>query len=152
MIKWIKIGDLVYQNIEPKTIDEDGNEIWNIPSDLEKLRSCTIDTLNWLIGQSVKTTTGGQDITKLSAANSKAVVLVTKLIESLNPDTSALTTKEQEIYDKMKLLAQSGYADSDLLLRSLDSVFEAIQQYSALVDEAVKAQSVDELIEILEKV
>ena len=50
MIKVIKIGNLIYQNIEPKHIDENGNEIWNpnIPQDIDSLKSCFKDTLDWL--------------------------------------------------------------------------------------------------------
>ncbi|ADU96037.1 hypothetical protein Theam_0063 [Thermovibrio ammonificans HB-1] len=47
MLKLIKIGNLIYQNIEPKTVDENGNEIWNIPQDETELKSCFKDTLDW---------------------------------------------------------------------------------------------------------
>jgi len=48
MIKIIKIGDLIYENIEPFVVDESGNKIWNVPENENELRSCVIDTLNWL--------------------------------------------------------------------------------------------------------
>jgi adenine-specific DNA methylase len=147
MIKTIKIGDLVYQGIEPKTIDENGNEIWNIPNDLEKLRVCVIDTLNWLIGQEVKNNVG--DYTKLSAANSKAVVLLVKAVDGI-VDKSNFTQTEQDIWSAMLKLANTGYSDSNLLLNSLKSVSENITKYSTLIDNALKATTVDELIKILE--
>lgn len=46
MIRIIKLGNLIYENIEPKVIDE--NEVWNVPQNEEQLRTCMIDTLNWL--------------------------------------------------------------------------------------------------------
>jgi len=47
MLSKIKLGNCIYENIEPKTIDENGNEIWNIPNDLEQLKQAYIDTLKW---------------------------------------------------------------------------------------------------------
>jgi adenine-specific DNA methylase len=147
MIKTIKIGDLVYQGIEAKTIDENGKEIWNIPSDLEKLRACTIDTLNWLIGQEVKNSVG--DYTKLSAANSKALVLLVKAVDGV-ADKSNFTQTEQDIWNEMLKLANAGYGDSNLLLNSLKAVSENITKYSTMIDSALKATTVEELIKILE--
>jgi hypothetical protein len=148
MIKTIKIGDLVYQNIEAKTIDENGNEVWNIPNDLEKLRACVIDTLNWLIGQEVKNILG--DYTKLSAANSKAVVLLVKAVDGV-ADKSNFTQTEQDIWNEMLKLANAGYGDSQLLLNSLNAVTDNIQTYSDKINKALAATSTDELISLLEE-
>jgi hypothetical protein len=147
MIKTIKIGDLVYQGIEAKTIDGNGNEVWNIPNDLEELRGCVIDTLNWLIGQEVKNSVG--DYTKLSAANSKAIVLLVKALGN-NADTSNFTDTEKQIWDKLSALGDAGYSDSQLLLNSLTAVIRSVTQYSTMIDNALKATTVEELIEILE--
>ena len=56
MIKLIKIDNLVYQNIEPKSIDENGQEVWSIPQDFETLKYCAIDTIKWQAGQKLKET------------------------------------------------------------------------------------------------
>ena len=56
MIKIIKLGKAIYENIEPKTIDQDGNEIWNIPNDLKQLKQAFIDTVKWQANQSLKET------------------------------------------------------------------------------------------------
>ncbi len=48
MVKIIKLGNLIYENIEPKIIDENGNENWNIPNDLIQLKTALSDTLTWL--------------------------------------------------------------------------------------------------------
>jgi len=48
MIRMIKIGDLVYENIEPYFVDENGNKVWIVPSDEEQLKDAFIDTLNWI--------------------------------------------------------------------------------------------------------
>jgi adenine-specific DNA methylase len=148
MIKTIKIGNLVYQGIEAKTIDENENEVWNIPNNLEELRSCVIDTLNWLIGQEVKNSVG--DYTKLSAANSKAVVLLVKAVDNVI-DKSNFTQTEQDIWNEMLKLANAGYSDSNLLLNSLKAVSENITKYSMMIDNALKAITVEELIKILEE-
>jgi hypothetical protein len=47
MIRIIKIGDIVYEGIEPFYLDENGNRIWNIPQDIEQLKQVLIDTVKW---------------------------------------------------------------------------------------------------------
>ena len=150
MIKQIKIGELVYEKIEPYTINENGERVWNIPNDLEKLRKCTIDTFNWLIGQKVKQVSGG-DNTKLAAANSKAIVLLVKLISTLKPDISILTDKEKQIYSLLKEFASNGYSDSELLLNTLTAVLNNIGEYSQKIEQAQQATSIEELIKLLEE-
>ena len=148
MIKVIKINELVFERIEPYTINENGERVWNIPSSLEELRKCTIDTFNWLIGQKVKEVSGG-DSTKLSAANSKAIVLLVKLVDTLKPDTSKLTDKEKQIFNLLKEFANNGYSDSELLLNPLNAVLNNIGEYSQKITKAQNAKSVDELIKLL---
>ena len=148
MIKVIKIRDLVYQGIEAKVADEKGNITWNIPNDLKTLRNCVVDTFNWLIGQEVKKT-GGGDFTKLSAANSKAIVLLVKAL-SANADTSKFTDTEKQVWTAMQNSVNAGYCDSKLLLNSITAVTDNIQTYSAKIDKALAATSVDELIALLE--
>ncbi len=147
MIKLIKIQDLIYQNYEEKYIDENGNEVWNIPSNVQELLPIVLDTINWWVGDKVKKATG--DFTKLSAANSKAIALLFKIVDSLQPDTSNLTEKEQSAYDAMKALAGAGYSDSDLLNSSIQAVNEYIQRGAELGVQAMQAQSVEELIGVL---
>ena len=147
MIKQIKIGNLIYTNIEHKITDENGQEIWNIPTDVEELRKATIDTINWKIGNDVKKATG--DFAKLTAANSKAIVIVLKLLNTLNPDTSSLTDFEKSAYDKMQILANNGYGDSELLNTSLDAVTNGVTKGQDLISKALQATTIDELIGIL---
>jgi hypothetical protein len=149
MIKTIKIGDLVYQNIEAKTTDENGNEVWNIPNDLETLRNCVIDTFNWLVGQEVKKAIGG-DFVKMSASNSKAIVLIIKALDS-SADKSNFTDTEKAIWDTMLNLGNSGYCDSELLLNSITAVGNKIQEFSSKISNAMKATTTDELISLLEE-
>ncbi len=47
MIRIIKIGDTIYEKIEPFYFDENGNQIWNIPQDIEQLKQALIDTIKW---------------------------------------------------------------------------------------------------------
>ena len=47
MIRIIKLGNTIYENIEPYYIDENGNKVWNIPNDLETLKQAYIDTVRW---------------------------------------------------------------------------------------------------------
>ena len=147
MIKIIKIGDLVYQGYEEKTISESGNVTWNIPTDVDKFREIVIDTINWQIGQNIQNVMSS--LTALSAANSKAIALIIKLLNTLKPDTSKLTKLESDAYKKILTLANNGYSDSQLLNKSLDAVMSNIQTGSKLIAQATKATTIDELIKIL---
>ena len=147
MIKLIKINNLIYKNYAERYVDEQGNEIWNIPDNVQELLPVALDTINWWVGDKVKKATG--DFTKLSAANSKAIALLFKIVDSLNPNTSNLTEKEQAAYDAMKALAGAGYSDSDLLNSSIQAVNKYIQKGAQLAEQAIQAQSVEELISVL---
>ena len=56
MIKIIKLNNLIYENIEPFYIDENGNKIWNIPNDVDSLKAVLIDTVKWQAGLKLKET------------------------------------------------------------------------------------------------
>jgi len=127
--------------------DEEGNKVWNIPMDVKKFRKIVIDTINWKIGDEVKKATG--DLAKLSAANSKAIVIVLKLLDTLSPDVSVLTDLEKSAYDKMLTLANNGYGDSELLNTSLDAITNGVTKGQDLISKALQATTIDELIGIL---
>ena len=150
MIKLIKIGDLIYQGFEEKIFDEKGNAIWNIPTDVEEFRKITIDTINWYVGDAVKKQIG--DFAKLSAANSKAIVLLTKLLVTLSPDDSKLSDLEKSAWDKLTAFADNGYADSKLLNNSLSAVSDYVVKGGELISKALQATTLDELIGILNEV
>jgi len=148
MIKVIKLGDSIYQNYEEKTINENGQEVWNIPTDLTKLKAIAVDTINWVAGDRIKKTVQN-NITLLNASNSKAIVLLGKIINSLNPDLSKLTDNEKNAFDKMVTLGNNGYADSKLLNTMMDSVTSNITSLSKKIADVEKAESIDEVIDIL---
>jgi len=147
MIKLIKMNGLVYQGFEEKSFDESGKEVWNIPTNIEEFRKIVIDTINWQMGQEITKATG--NYTKLSAANSKAIIVLLKLLDTLNPDTSKLDSLENTAYKKMTELASQGYGDSKLLNDSLDAVLNGITKGQNLISKALQATSINELIEIL---
>jgi len=148
MIKVIKLGDSIYSGIEEKSIDEKGNEIWNIPTDLTKLKAIAVDTINWVAGDRVKKAVQN-NITLLNASNSKAIVLLGKIINSLNPDLSKLTDNEKNAFDKMVALGNNGYADSKLLNTMMDSVTSNITSLSKKIADVQNANSTDDVIKIL---
>ncbi len=147
MIKLIKIDDLIYQGFQEKSFDENGKETWNIPTDVEEFRKITIDTINWWVGNKVKKQTGS--FAKMSAANSKAIVLLTKLLTTLSPDDSKLSDLEKSAWDKLTAFADNGYADSKLLNNSLMAVSDYVVKGGDLIDKTIKATTLDELISIL---
>lgn len=148
MIKIIKLGDLIHQNIEEKIIDKNGNEVWSIPTDLTELKQIAVDTVNWVIGNKVKKAFNNNQ-TALSSANSKAITLLAKLISTLNPDISTLTELEKLAYDKIVASANSGYADSQLLNSSLDVVAVNLQVGGKAIADIQNATTIDEVIAVL---
>ena len=148
MIKVIKLGDSIYQNYEEKTINDNGQEVWNIPTDLTKLKTIATDTIDWVAGDRVKKAVQN-NLTLLNASNSKAIVLLVKVINSLNPDTSNLTTNEKDAFDKMTTLANNGYTDSKLLNAVIDSVMNNVTSLSQKIADVQNANSIDEIIKIL---
>jgi len=56
MIRIIKLDNFFYENIEPYYIDENGNQIWNVPNDLYQLKQALIDTVKWQANQKLKET------------------------------------------------------------------------------------------------
>lgn len=66
MLRILKLGNIVYENFEPKTFvateyDENGmptkfEEKWIIPTDLDTLKSAFIDTVKWQASNKLKET------------------------------------------------------------------------------------------------
>jgi len=55
MIKLIKLGNRIYENIEAKTIDPETNqEIWNVPNDETALKTAFKDTIDWYTDKYIK--------------------------------------------------------------------------------------------------
>ena len=148
MIKYIKQGNLIYQNIEPFYIDENGNKVWNIPNDPAQLKSCLEDTLGWLVLNKINQIIQGAD--KKDASTSKAICLLAKIINTLNPDLPQLTQKEQDAFNKMLNLADAGYTDSTLLNDMLQSLIDALNWYSTKMHELEGLTTLDELIQFAE--
>ena len=53
---FIKLGDKIYDSLVPVQYDEEGNEVWNIPNDLDQLKQALIDTVKWQANQKLKET------------------------------------------------------------------------------------------------
>ena len=148
MIKILKIENKVYQNFEEKKLDEKGNEVWNIPTDLKEFRAMAVDTINWQIGDNVKKALGNTQ-TNLSASNAKGIVLVSKVLNTLNPNLDGLTDLEKDSWQKMVALADSGYSDSELLNNSLTKVSEYIEAGTDKIARITSANSIENIINIL---
>ncbi len=148
MIKTIKVGDLVYQGIEPYYIDENSNKQWNIPNTPDTLKPVILDTLAWIVSQKIQNAIGGQN--KVNTSASKSVVLLAKLINTLKPDTTKLTDNEKTIYNDMITLADNGYSDSNLLKQSFDAIKNALTNYTNHLKEIEGLTTIDDMIKFLE--
>lgn len=159
MIRVIKLGDVIYQGIEskvwraedPDNPNSSAKLVYNplLPSDAESLKNTLMDTLGWIVGQEIVKTVG--DSNKKDASNSKAIVLLAKLISTLNPDTSGLTENELNAYNKMLALAENGYSDSTLLNRTLDAVISKLHWYAEKLNElnSIDTNSADALDKLI---
>ena len=58
----------------------------------------------------------------LSASNAKAIALLAKLLEPTQEQLDSLIDLEKDSWNKIKSLANNGYADSNMLNASLESV------------------------------
>ena len=146
---FIKLGEKVYDSLVPVQYDEDGNEIWNIPNDYDSLKAAIEDTLGWLVFNNIQKSIN-RSPDKLNASNSKAICLLTKVINTLNPDLTQLTEKEQSAFNKLLSLANDGYTDSDLLNFTSDQLQTQLDWYTNKIQELNNLSTVDELINFLE--
>jgi len=150
MVKTLKVGDLVYQNIDVKIVDDEGNIIDNpnIPSEPQELKNALADTLSWIVGQSIVKTIGNAN--KKDTSTTKAVMLLAKVVNSMNPDISNLTTNEQNALQKMVDLADIGYTDSELLNATLDELKTQLEWYTTKTAELEALSTYDELVAFAE--
>jgi len=116
----------------------------NIP--LEVLQQATIDALGQIISQKLAEFFAS---TKRDAATSKAIVLLTKVINTLNPDLSSLTQKEQDAFNKMLQLANLGYSDSDLLNASIDTLLTLLNWYAQQIQTITSFVFIEQIIDYL---
>ena len=150
MIKviYLKKEGRIEENYTEKYLDENGNEVWNIPTDLSKFKEIAIDTINWKMGDNVKKMTGNV-ATNLNVANAKAIALLTKIISNGDPDLGDLSTLEKSNWEKLSTLANNGYADSELLDKSLSAVLDSISTGTTKIIAIMGASTIEEIIGIL---
>ncbi len=148
---FIKLGDKIYDSLVPVQYDEEGNEIWNIPNDYDSLKAAIEDTLGWFVFNNIQKSIN-RSPDKLSASNSKAICLLAKVINTLNPDLTQLTEKEQSAFNKLLSLANDGYTDSILLNFTIDKLQEQLDWYANKIQELNNLTTVDELINFLENI
>ena len=151
MIKQIKIGQNIYDGFEKSTVLEDGSVVENITTNIDELKAIAIDTINWQIGDSVKKSVGNTNV-NLSASNAKGIALLAKVVNAQSPDTSSLTELETDSWNKLVALADGGYADSELLNTSLTNVSEFIARATDKVARVTQAESIDDVITILNEI
>jgi len=149
MIKQIKIDNKIYSDFEVYSLDEDGTKTLNIPNDLNDFKQIAIDTINWQIGSNVKKALGNTQV-NLSAVNSKAIALVIKILDAMDVDVSEiLSEKEQDSFNKLVALSNSGYSDSDMLNNSLSAVINGRIHGHGKTERVMKAKTHEEVIAIL---
>ena len=149
MIRIIKLRNKVFRNIEPYVLDDDGQKIWNIPATPDDLKDALLDTLGFITSEKIISTIG--DVNKKDAGTSKALVLLAKIVDSLNPNLSILSKNEKESFKKMVELAASGYSDSDLLKKSFEALENHVKWYAQKYNEVSQLSTLQELITFAEK-
>jgi len=147
ILRIIKIGDTIYENIYLYTEDENGNRIYNIPTDITELKQAVNDTLGYLTMKKISSILVAVD--KKDAAMTKAICLLAKVINSLSPDTTVLTDKEQTAFKAMVSLADSGYTDSELLNNALTEISSALAWYESKASELESLNDFDSIVSFL---
>ena len=151
--------DTILSNVSPYTTvmvgDEENPQFIEEPihpaiEDLTQLKAMAISTINWVIGQEVKKGLSNE-FTKMSAVSTKAVVLLAKVLQELTDTTglTTLTTKEQTAFDNIVALANTGYADSDLLINSFAVLDAAFAKYQPMIDDVTNATSTTKVLDVL---
>jgi len=151
IIKYLKVDSDILVNTQIKTTNNPELPGIYITDDLDTFKQYAVDTINWVIGQEVLNALN-KEFTKLSTANSKAIALLAKLINTLNPDTTVLSETEKDIFDQLLRLADNGYSDSRLLKNTLEIVSKNIAKYIPLIAEVNKASTINDVIVVLAKI
>lgn len=150
MIKQLKIGNMVHDSIEEKTISEDGTEAWNIPRDLNEFKTMALDTFNYQAGRSVLLVSGSH--AGLSTMNAKSIAVICKLLTPAKAKIDALTDNEKAAWNIMSGLAEGGYGDSEKLIGGLQAVAEAIAKATDKSIRVMQAATHEEVIAVLNEI
>lgn len=148
MIKLILVDGSILQNAEPFYLDENQKEVWNIPNDVKELKVVAINTINWIVGDKIKKSLGNTQV-QLSTSNSKGIILLAKVLSSLNPDLDGLNELEKDSFSRMVSLAEKGYANSNLLNSSLSNIDKFIEKSSSKILSINESLTIEEIINIL---
>ena len=125
MIKLIKLGNIIYENIEAKTIDPETNqEIWNIPNTETELKAAFKDTIDWHTDRYIKDKFNQlqEDLTDITSEMLYLQSLTNRTAEQdarLAEIQSIIAWKEQTWEEEANLEAQIDAMTLDELL-SLD--------------------------------
>ncbi len=147
MINYLKIGGSIY----PKVNSIDTDDRFAPITDLVELKAAAIDTMNWLTTMRVQALSGG-DAGKVAAAETKAIVLLAKVLAAQNPDVSSLTPLETSAWNKLLASADAAYCDSELLNTSLDALQATLTTFEDRSTRIAAAATIEDVVAIIEEV
>ena len=147
MIKALKIGNLIREDIKAKIVSEDGTVEWNVPQDLDKFKALALDTFSYQAGQSVLSVLGTH--VGLSTMVTKYLAVLTKLQTPTKGKLDSLTDNEKAAFDSMSGLAEGGYGDSEKLVSGLHAVTGAISKATGKSMRVMQATTHEAVIAVL---
>ncbi len=147
LVNRLKIGNEIREQFELKEVSENGTMAYSVPENLDTLKKCAYDTLDWEVGQKVKAV-AGQGV-QLSTVNSKMIILLAKIVNKSNPKLDSLTDLEKELFNNMLDLANTDYTDSELANNTIKTVKELLSNAMQKATRIAQAKTIEAVIEIL---
>jgi len=137
MIRVLKIGDLVYENIEAKTFDGNGNEIWNVPRDESQLKKAFKETVSWITDSYIQLKLSSVD-EDLADLTSEAQVIEGRILYLAAKENVPITT--DEVKQKIALFVAGSYTEQDAVndLKEKGLSDETIQKILPLLQRGVE--------------
>lgn len=141
LVKRLKIENLIKENFYLKSIDEEGNEFYNVPTDLTTLKKYAIDTIDWEVEQELKY--------KANAVNSKLALFALDLVLSLSPDLSKLTASQKVVIENYKELKKLEYIDSQIAEQATSKLVSLLKSSYKIGAVIMSAKTIEEVLEKL---
>ncbi len=140
-VKIIKIKNEIRERFSLKDTLEDGTIVYNVPENIEELKKCALDTIDWEIEQKLKN--------KANAVNSKLALFAVQLALLSSPDTTGLTDTQKQLLANIEQLVGFEYTDSELAENATARTVELLTSATQKAARIGSATTIEEVVEVL---